>query len=513
MLRKNRIISQIVFFAIFFIGFFFYGSIRLGDGNSSILAWFLRLNPTVTAITSIASRSIFMPFFIIGIIMTIVTVLFGRIFCGAVCPLGSIIDFTDHMLWTKVGIRQTWRPPIKLQGLKYILLFILIVLAIFGLIFPLFMDPMLLVTRIFTLVIRPLLFAILRPIGFINAKTLIDSPMVLQGAYAGTMSTYVLFMIILAGSFFDKRFWCQYICPSGAFLGLLSRYSIFTRRTVSAMCNSCGICTLPCPTRAIQPGEDGAGRNTSLAECTLCGLCTADKESCGSFKLGSVLQKNKIHSVDLNRRHIVASVSAGLLLIPALVHKSPKKKPFVPGPIRPPGAVDEEAFLNRCITCGACISACPENALHPCTISKDGLVNWNTPKLVASIGYCAKECTACSEACPTGALIPITQEQKNETVIGTAYVERSRCRPWRTQYKCTICIDACPYDAIKEKVITNEKGREYTVPIVNIRKCVGCGICENVCPVKHEPAIQVFSHGEERIQVTKIKKKKKIDKS
>ncbi len=501
MFKRGRFISQIVFFILFLFFFFFAGKGNSGQGLSNGLAWFLRLNPFNTVITTIASRSIVMPYVVIGILMIIVTVLFSRIFCGAVCPLGSIIDFTDYMLREKVGATSKWLPPLKLQGLKYIFLFVLIILAVGGMVFPLFMDPLLLITRIFTLLVRPFLLLLLKPFGAIGVvDKIITSPVVLQGAYAGTLATCLLFILVLAGSFFDKRFWCQYICPSGAFFGLMSRYSIFTRRTKSAMCNNCGVCTLPCPTRAITEGKGGQGRKTSLAECIMCGLCSADKESCGSYKLGPMLKDNEIVQPDLNRRHLVSGVLAGLLLTPVLAGKSSKKKPFVPGPIRPPGAVEEDKFLARCIACDACISVCPQNALHPCTIGKDGFGNWNTPKLVPRIGFCEEECTKCSEACPTGALLPITPEEKKKISIGTAYVERGLCRSWRQRNTCTICADKCPYDAIDIKEIVDENGKVWKVPIVNKRKCTGCGICEYYCPEKSGAAIKVSAYGVKTIE-------------
>ena len=121
MLRKIRIISQIVFFLLFLLVFFLFDFFRADAGNSG-LAWFLRLNPFSTVITSIASRSIIVPYLIIGIVILIVTILLGRVFCGFACPLGSIIDLSDRILRGKEKVKQPLRPPLKLQALKYILL-------------------------------------------------------------------------------------------------------------------------------------------------------------------------------------------------------------------------------------------------------------------------------------------------------------------------------------------------------------------------------------------------------
>ncbi len=502
MLRKVRLTLQIVFFTAFVVLFFFFEVFRM-EPKSSGLALFLRLNPFVTMITSIAARSVVVSCLVFGIIVTIITMLFGRVFCGMFCPLGSIIDFSDSIFRKKEKKKQPRRPSQKLQGLKYIFLFALAVLALLGLTFPLFMDPLLLVTRVFTLLVRPALYTLNQFIPFLKDAEFTASPFLQQGAYAGAFMTFILLLIILLGAIFDRRFWCQYICPSGAFFGLISRFSLFTRRVDTGKCNSCGICSAPrCPTRSIS-GENC--EKTTTAECITCGKCTDDKRLCTAFGFHTP-KLSTSGGPDIGRRHLVSGIVNGFIFAPVLVRKYKRKKPFVPGPIRPPGAVEENAFLARCIACEACVSVCPQNALHPCTISKDGVINWNTPKLVPRIGFCEEDCTRCSEACPTGALLPITAEEKLEQSIGTAIVERGRCRSWRMQYKCIICARKCPYDAIEKHSIFNEKGREFIVPIVNKRKCIGCGVCEYRCPVKSESAIQVFAYGEKR---TKVGKKKK----
>ncbi len=501
MLKRVQLVSQIVFFILFCILFFFYNTFRTEIGSSG-LALFLRLNPFITLITSIASRSIFVPYLVIGIVTIIITMLMGRVFCGMVCPLGSIIDFTDKIFRGREKKKQPLRPSKKLQGLKYVIMILMLILAVLGITFPLFMDPLLLVTRFFTLLIRPAVFTFATIIPKLNGEKLMANPFVMQGAFAGAISAFILLLIILLGALFDRRFWCQYICPSGAFFGVISRFSIFTRKKNDDKCNSCGICCDPrCPTRAIS-GEKF--EVTSTAECILCGECTNDKRKCCAFSFSiPVLTSTKGPSI--GRRQAISGIVSGIIMAPALARKSPDKKPFVPGPIRPPGAVDERVFLSRCITCDACVSACPQNALHPGTIGDDGFLNWNTPKLVPRIGYCLEDCNRCSQACPTGALLPITVEEKKTLKIGTAYVDHGLCRPWRTQYKCMICARKCPYDAISEKIVVDERGKEYPSPVVNRRKCVGCGACEYYCPVKGESAIKVYAYGEKRKQIPQKK--------
>jgi MauM/NapG family ferredoxin protein len=372
-----------------------------------------------------------------------------------------------------------------------------------GTTFPLFMDPLSIFPRILTLLVIPefkYVFHIFNP----DIPVKLQPPVVLQGAYNGAFSIFFLMLIIYGGAFFDRRFWCQYICPSGAFFGLMSRFSIFTRKTIPEKCTCCGICSKKsCPTRAIS-GEKFELTNTS--ECIVCGLCTADKRSCNSFSFTKPVLKSAA-GPDLTRRELSAGIFTGLMLLPVLIRKSPKKRPPIPGPIRPPGAVEETAFIDRCITCSACVRVCPENALHPATLADDGLISWNTPKLVPRIGYCRKECANCSNVCPTGALLPLSLEKKYLTKIGTAVIDHGTCRTWQQQAACLICTIKCPYIAIDTKEITVE-GIVWKVPVVDNIKCIGCGVCEYYCPVQHHAAIEVSSFGERRIVVHKKKPNK-----
>lgn len=509
MLKRVRIISQIVFVVIFLVVFFLFNFFRVNAGTSG-LAWFLRLNPFSTLITSIASRSIVVPYLIIGIIVLLITVLLGRVFCSFACPLGSIIDLSDRILRGKEKIKQPLRPPLKLQALKYVLLVGFIILAISGLNFSLFMDPLSIMPRVFGIIVRPFFITLL---GFfkIGGEKITQSPILLNGAFAGSLVTFLLFTLILSGAIFDRRFWCQYICPSGAFLGIISRFSVFTRKINKEVCTDCDLCVKRiCPTRAISSKEF---EKSSTSECILCGNCSAHKRNCSAFTFLKPLSSNT-YGPDITRRQAIGGIIAGLFFMPVIANRSHKriwlisiKRRYNPTPIRPPGAIEENEFLARCINCGACISVCPENALHLCTIGDDGLKMWNTPKLVPHLGYCAVECTRCPEACPTGALLPFRVEEKPKVKIGVAVVDRSRCRPWLQKYPCAICIKQCPLKAINEKIIVTER-REWRSPIVDRRKCNGCGICEHHCPVRHESAIQVFSSGEKRIQIRKKKRKR-----
>ncbi|MBN1984116.1 MAG: 4Fe-4S binding protein [Chitinivibrionales bacterium] len=502
-LKQLRITTQILFFALFLF-FFFFAAQSYNGTQTGPLGWLLRINPLSMLLTSVASRSIVLSFMVVGIVMLIATMLFGRFFCGMLCPLGTIIDLSDRLWRGKREKRNNpLRPPKQLQKLKYAFLIILLIAAASGVLIPLFFDPLLLATRFFALLVKPAFELVGASFSTKTISTFAPS-FKLMGGYVGAGFTAILFFLIFFTSVFDRRFWCQYICPTGAFLGFLSKTTLLKRTTEQQSCNKCGLCCDPrCPTRAIS-GDNFT--QTSAAECILCGECTADKRSCSSFHLRTDTAHGMTTGPDFHRRNALATACAALFFIPVYARKSPKKNPFVPGLIRPPGAVQEPAFLSRCITCGACIGVCPRKALHPATLG-DGFVNLNTPKLVPRIGYCDQTCVKCATACPTGALLPITLEQKQTLRMGTAVVERSKCRPWLEESPCKLCAQKCPYNAIT-MVEVQINGNPWEIPQVDQKLCNGCGICEFYCPVRYDTAIRVYAFNERRLNHRRTKPEK-----
>jgi len=154
--------------------------------------------------------------------------------------------------------------------------------------------------------------------------------------------------------------------------------------------------------------------------------------------------------------------------------------------IRPPGALTEEDFVKTCIRCDECIKVCPANCIKqfPITNSFSGA---GTPYIVPRQAGCIR-CSECMKVCPTGALRPIQLEQIK---TGTADIYKDQCLVWTNQKECLVCMEFCPVGAIS----TDSKGR----PVVDPAICVGCGLCEQNCPVTTSlAAIRVASVGEKR---------------
>lgn len=513
MARKIRIISQITFFTLFSVFLF------LLNKETSVqklhVEWFLQLNPLTGIIASIASRSFIMPLLAGSLTIALLTLVLGRFFCGYVCPLGALIDFSDCHL-TKNMRSNSRRPPLYFKRFKYINLIMVFICAIFGILFPLFADPISLLTRIMALIISPALNTIISSV--VSVWTFISSLLVKNGNIGSPISseplstsalTAIILVIIIAGGFWDRRFWCQYICPSGAFFALLSRFSTFKRKVISSECNNCHLCSSrQCPTRAIDINDNSI---TSSQECLLCGICSDSKRKCS--KLAFEFKFVKTSGIDLHKRHLLSGMAAGIITIP-LIKAGVTSEGMEPELIRPPGSITEQDFLTRCIACGQCIKVCPNHVIGSSGFA-DGFSRIGTPKLLTHKGFCKEDCIACGNVCPTGALIPVSLSDKPYIKIGTAIVDNTRCIAWRGIRRCLICSTLCPYNAITVEQAGPESSPK-SGPVINEELCTGCGKCEKYCPVSSHSAIRIHSDGERRVKpgtsVISSKRREKIQK-
>lgn len=208
--------------------------------------------------------------------------------------------------------------------------------------------------------------------------------------------------------------------------------------------------------------------------------------------------------LDLDRRALIASGVTGLgggLLFG--IHPLAEGKTYNPDLVRPPGAVAEEEFLARCIRCGECMKVCPTNGIQA-TLFEAGLQGLWSPLLKMKVGYCEYECTLCTQVCPTDAIRELTVEEKQKIRIGLAYFDKNRCLPYALGRSCIVCEEHCPtprkaiwFEEVEVVTVRGEKVR-VKQPHVDPDLCIGCGICENKCPVTDRAAVIVTSAGETR---------------
>lgn len=468
---------------------------------------FFRLDPLAALASLVAARRL-VPALAIGAAITLLaTLILGRVWCGWLCPLGAVLDITPSIgrrTPARQGKRYQPDPAPWLRQVKYLLLTLIAVAALLGNLTFLVLDPITLIYRTLTAAAWPTLVAlisgaeaVLYRVPFLRAP--IDA---FEGAFRGTLLPLtqpayglgiplaLLFVGILALNAVRARFWCRYLCPLGALLGWVSRIA-WLRRSVGDVCVDCQRCARACPTGTIDPQQ---GFASDPAECTLCLECVPACPQAGQH-FGGRRRPAARPAYDPTRRQFLAAagtaaVAAGLFAAePAAVRADPRL-------IRPPGAQDA-GFLARCIRCGVCVKACPTAGLQP-SFDQAGWAGLWTPVLVPRLGHCDYACNACGDACPTDAIPALPLAAKRQTVIGHAAIDRNRCLPWADNLTCLVCEEMCPLPAkairLEDVTVWPPEGGEPRVvrrPVVLQERCIGCGICENRCPLNGEAAIRV----------------------
>lgn len=496
--RTLRKISQLLSFALFM--YLFIQAVYLGRSplESDL---FYRLDPLIAATAMLAGRTIISGL-LYALLNLLVALVFGRVWCGWICPLGALLDWiSPHDLKNKN------KPSTKWRTVKYLLLLALLTAAVLGNQTLAVIDPISILTRSMTSAIFPALrylvfgiesflyrFDFLWPaLDWVNSALLLPIFQGIESVFQAALPVAFFFLLILGLNWIAERFWCRYLCPLGAMLGIVSRTAIF-RREVSDACTSCGICAANCPTGTIDKEN---GYASDPAECIYCYDCATDcPVNAISFPAHSPLKPVQRQSYDPDRRQLLRTLGGtvagiSLLGVETIQRRQPARM------IRPPGAQQTD-FTSVCMRCGECVRVCPTQGLQP-SLLEGGLQNLFTPRLVPRLGACSFAYSACIQVCPTGAIPPQTLEQKQQTPIGLASIDSDRCLVWAYNTICSICEEVCPLAEkaiqLEEVQVVNSQGEQITLqrPSVIRELCIGCGACEYHCPVGGEAAIQVFS--------------------
>lgn len=496
--RQVRQAVQILFFAAYIALIFAVVQRRVAPALADI---FFRLDPLSALGAMLASRQ-WIPKLGLALVTTGMTVLIGRVWCGWICPLGSLLEWVSFCTARKraASISPQWRL------VKYFLLVTSLALALFGGLTLLVLDPIAIFTRTLTTAILPALFyavnsieTVLYHVSFLTPaldgfEGLVRGTIlpVEQPAFSQSLAIAALFFGLIALNLLAHRFWCRYLCPLGAALGILAKFSLF-RPVIGSACTECTRCAITCKPGAIETTPENF--HIVPSECTVCLDCLANCKP-ADIKFKFALKPAPKQEFDLSRRQALSAFTtgaAGMLLLGTDL----RLRQDNPWRIRPPGVMDESTFLSTCLRCSQCMKICPTTALQP-ALTEAGLAGLWTPLLVPRVGYCDYGCNACGHVCPSGAIPLLPLEEKRLAVIGKASIDRDRCLPWASGVPCIVCEEMCPTPhksiRLEHAEVIDSYGQAITVqrPSVLRDLCIGCGICEHDCPLEGSAAIRVY---------------------
>ena len=556
--------------------------------------------------------------------LVVLTLLFGRIYCSVICPLGVM---QDAIAWCR---RKRNKYIFSLPHSKvrhgFLLATAALMLAGMGWLAGLLL-PYSTYGRIVGTLVAPLYRmgnnVLASVAAHYDSYAFYEVDVWLKSVSALVVSVAVWALIaVLAWRF--GRLWCNTVCPVGTLLGFLSRHAVYRPAINQRRCNSCGLCERNCKSQCI----NSRTHEIDLSRCVMCGNCmeacrkgaltltsspaasaeqpapvpapkavadkprsnakpakktkaaekeaestsnaergrrkpatktapekaakpTADKpakpiaekaarsaevKTAGPAAEGSSQpadvagQEAEGEKKDRRRRSRRTAIATTAMLLTGgtLVRAqkkaepkttdggfadiTPKEKPSRQRPVLPPGAFSARHLQAQCTACQLCITSCPNDVLRPST----SLSSLLQPEVSYERGYCRPECNRCSQVCPTGAIQPITVEQRTAVQVGRAVWVKERCIASAEGKPCGSCARHCPAGAIQlvpasDKYRRGDHGRWYDaeghevdgrtvpmIPVVDEEKCIGCGACENLCPVSPYSAIYVEGNDVQR---------------
>lgn len=441
-----------------------------------------------------------------GVVIGLValTLVFGRLYCSVICPLGIMQDGFGWLGKRAKKNRYSYSPAKSV--LRYIMLALMVVAVISGIgVFVALLAPYSAYGRIAQGLLAPVwqwgnnLLA--RWSESRGNYMFYSVDMWLKGGI--TLAVAVVTLVTLSFlAWRNGRTYCNTICPVGTVLGFFSRFSLLKPVIDTSKCNGCGLCARNCKAACINSKE----HTIDYSRCVTCFDCI---NKCHKGAISYAYRRDaKVagpEKTDDSRRQFIA-VTAAVATAAALKAQektvdgglaaiTDKKKPERKTRIVPPGARSIKNLESHCTACQLCVSACPNDVLRPST----DFEHLMQPESSYERGYCRPECTRCSEVCPTGAIRPITAADKSAVQIGHAVWIKDNCVPLTDGVECGNCARHCPAGAITMVVSDANDENSPKIPAVNTERCIGCGACENLCPARPFSAIYVEGHERHRI--------------
>lgn len=385
-----------------------------------------------------------------------VTLLFGRVFCSFMCPLGILQDLLGRLARIFRRPSFSFRPGHPLVQIASVGAFLFAGATVTAL-----LDPYGTYGRFVAQLLQPAADGINNlladRLGTDGAIVLFKREVFLRSVsgFVLAASSLVLLALVVA---WKGRFICNAVCPVGALLGLLSRKAVLGIRLDADACVACGACTRTCKAGCL----DGRGKVVDQARCVRCFDCLGACAK-GALSYGRPLKVQASSArPGIERRAALVglgSAAAAFCLNRAGGGVSAQVVP-------PPGSL--RRLKANCMACGLCVSKCPRQVLVPAGFTEYGPLGFLMPKREFTRGFCPPGCTVCAQVCPSGAIGADASDPHPVAVWNG-----KACLLCTEKLSCGLCTRRCPHGALTEK-----EGRIE----VDTAKCTGCGACAHYCP-------------------------------
>ena len=438
------------------------------------------------------------------VLLVALTLVFGRVYCSVICPLGIFQDIV-----ARIGRRKK-KLPYKFSSerrwLRIAFLVLMVVTLVAGLVpIAALLDPYASYGRIASNFFQPIYRWANNLLAYASERA--DS----YAFYSVDVWLKSLPTLIVAGvsaivvavlAWRGGRTYCNTVCPVGTVLGYLSKFSLLKPVINTDKCVGCGVCARKCKASCI----DSKQHAIDYTRCVACMDCL---NNCSHHAISYSRRRRttEMPKVDKSRRGFIATaatvavasalraeekaVDGGLAVI------ADKQLPERTTRLVPPGAQSIRHFAQHCTACQLCISACPNGVLRP----SGDLKTLMQPEMQYDRGYCRPECTECSQVCPAGAIRAVTAAEKTAIHIGHAVWIRENCLPAAEGVSCGNCARHCPVGAITMVPINPDDEESLRIPAVDTERCIGCGACENLCPARPFSAIYVEGNERHRVEL------------
>ena len=493
---------RIALAALFFVGI----TLLLLDVSGTLHVWLgwmakIQFLPAVLALNLAV---------IVGLLL--LTLLFGRVYCSVICPLGIWQDIVSNLSGRRKGKKARFSASPERKWLRYGVWVLFVAALLAGVhVFVALLAPYSAWGRIVQNLFQPL---------YIWGNNLLAWIAERAGSYAfyprevwlRSLPTFLIALATLVTvtvlAWKNGRTWCNTLCPVGTTLGFFSRFALFRPVLDLDVCVRCHHCEKNCKASCI---DIDAG-TIDHSRCVVCFDCV---DSCplGGLKYRFTWKRKASHAgpapaqADQTRRaFLVGGLMAGAGALSARARSTaaaaaeadkkrdggfadivPKKEPVRTVPITPPGSLSVKDFYQHCTACQLCVAQCPNNVLRPST----DLAHLMQPRMSFERGYCRPECVRCTEVCPAGALLPITPEEKTAWHVGVARLDYNLCLPFSLDQECGNCARPCPAGAIRMVRKHPDDEHSLRIPTIVEERCIGCGACENLCPARPISAITI----------------------